>query len=83
MSELEMAEEMVRLGDELVDVARKMRDEAVKLRDGLLDEKYPDSGPGTFEVMGFSLVPAVPAVRGWCASLRPSPRISARTSRTG
>ena len=63
MSELEMAEEMVRLGDELVDVARKMRDEAVKLRDGLLDEKYPDSGPDIFEVMGFSRVPAFPAVR--------------------
>ena len=41
MTELEMAEALVVVGDELVDTARKMRDEAVALRDHLYDEKYP------------------------------------------
>ena len=57
-----MAEEMVRAGDELVDLARKMRDEAVVLRDKLLDEKYPDIAPDIFEAMGFPKVPAFPSV---------------------
>ena len=62
VTELEMAEEMVRAGDELVDLARRMRDEAVELRDKLLDEKYPDTAPDIFEAMGLDRIPAFPSV---------------------